>query len=439
MLPIKVVLILDKRKEQAIKYRKNLEGAGLSATIESDFANALNSINKLEPDLILISDSITDSLPIKVIEQIRILTCNTRPVIVVLSKSNHIQDKISILDSGADDFLSEPIAQEEFLARIQAHLRRNFEDNLSETTRLFGQKVTLKMIKRTLNSEKPWAALLIDIHNLGAYRELYGELAGEKILQTCAAIINATIENDDFVGEMENENFLILTSPYKAEKIAAYLIYAFDTVISKFYNEQDAKRGFVFLQNEDEAENKVSLVSTKIGVISSEYRHFSNVKQVITTLLSTQKLAKYKEGSNFIVDRPQISAEGSIEEREYNKKLMIIEQDEPMSFLLSTAANIYGYQTMVLNEYHSVLQALKEFRPAVVIIDSGEENETCALKYCEKIKADSDLSKTNIIFTSAAHDKEKILSAGADLYLPKPYEIASIFAWVAKFTNEFNS
>ncbi|MBR6163418.1 diguanylate cyclase [bacterium] len=438
MLPVKVVLILDKRREQAVKYKKNLEGAGLSATIESDFANALNSINKLEPDLILISDSITDSLPVKVIEQIRILTCNTRPVIVVLSKSNHIQDKIEILDSGADDFLSEPMAQEEFLARVHAHLRRNFEDNLSEVTKLFGQKVTLKMLKRTLNSEKPWAALLIDVHNLDTYRELYGELAGEKILQTYAAIINASIEKDDFVGEMENENFLLLTSPYKAEKIAAYLIYAFDTVISKFYNEQDAKRGFVFLQNEDEAENKVSLVSTKIGVISSEYRHFSNVKQVLTTLLSTQKLAKYKEGSNFIADRPQISAEGSIEEREYNKKLMIIEPDEAMSFLLSTAANIYGYETMVLREYTSVFMALKEFQPAVIIIDSGEEKEEIALECCKKVKSDFELLRTNIIFTSSEHDKERILSAGADLYLPKPYEIASIFAWVAKFTNEYN-
>lgn len=438
MINVKVVLILDKRKEQAFKYKKNLESAGFSAAIVSDFANALNSINKLEPDLILISDSITDSLPTKVIEQIRILTCNTRPVIVVLSKSDHIQDKISILDSGADDFLSEPIAQEEFLARIQAHIRRNFEDSLSEVTRLFGQKVTLKMIKRTLNSEKPWAALLIDLQNLDTYRELYGELAGEKVLQTCAAIINAAIEKGDFVGEMENENFLILTTPYKAEKIAAYLIYAFDTVISKFYNEQDAKRGFVFLQNDDEAENKISLVSTKIGVISSEYRHFSNVKQIITTLLATQKLAKYKDGSNFIVDRPQISAEGSIEEREYNKKLMIIEPDEAMSFLLSTAASIYGYQAMVLRDYNSILLALKEFRPAVMVIDSGEENEAIALECCKSIKSDAEFSRTNIIFTSSEHDKEKILSSGADLYLPKPYEIASIFSWVAKFTNEFN-
>lgn len=439
MLPVKVVLIIDKRKEQSIKYKKNLENAGLTAIIENDFAGALNSINRLEPDLILISDSIEDVMPTKAIEQIRILTCNTRPVIVALSKSNHIQDKIAVLDSGADDFLSEPLAQEEFLARIQAHLRRNFEDALTETTRLFGQKVTVKMIKRVLNSEKPWAGLLIDINNLNAYKELYGELACEKMLQTCAAIINASLENDDFVGQLSDEDFLILTTPYKAEKVAAYLIYAFDTVIAKFYNEHDAKRGFVFMQNEDEAGNKVSLVSTKIGIVSSEYRKFSSAKQVITTLLTTQKLAKYKEGSNYIVDRPQISAEDSIKEKEFNKRLMIVEPDDAMSFLLATTADIYGYQTMVLNDYNSLFVALSEFQPSVIIIDSGEDTETKALECCKKIKFASDFSASNIIFTSTLHDKEKILSAGADLYLPKPYEMSTIFSWVAKLTEDFNS
>jgi DNA-binding response OmpR family regulator len=83
------------------------------------------------------------------------------------------------------------------------------------------------------------------------------------------------------------------------------------------------------------------------------------------------------------------------------------------------------------------MEALKEFQPSVIIIDSGEDSK--ALEYCKKIKFASDFSASNIIFTSTMHDKEKILSAGADLYLPKPYEISVIFSWVAKFTEEFNS
>ena len=53
-------------------------------------------MNRFEPDLILISDSLELDIQ-KAIEQIRVLTYNIRPVIIVLSKSNHIQDKIDYL------------------------------------------------------------------------------------------------------------------------------------------------------------------------------------------------------------------------------------------------------------------------------------------------------------------------------------------------------
>ena len=152
---VKVVLIIDKRKEQSVKYKKILENSGISVFIASDFAQGLNTINSFEPDLILISDSIDFDIK-KAFEQIRVLTYNTRPALIALSKSNHIQDKIDILDSGADDFLSEPINNEEFKARISAHLRRNLENSFSEKTQLFDSTISHKMIKRVLNSETQW-------------------------------------------------------------------------------------------------------------------------------------------------------------------------------------------------------------------------------------------------------------------------------------------
>ena len=36
------------------------------------------------------------------------------------------------------------------------------------------------------------------------------------------------------------------------------------------------------------------------------------------------------------------------------------------------------------------------------------------------------------------HDKELVLNTGADLYLPKPYEIPNLIKWVNEFIKEFN-
>ena len=68
-MQIKFVLIIDKRKEQSIKYKKILENNDLVVFLAADFARALELINKFEPDLIIISDSMNFDIK-KAIEQI---------------------------------------------------------------------------------------------------------------------------------------------------------------------------------------------------------------------------------------------------------------------------------------------------------------------------------------------------------------------------------
>lgn len=435
---VKVVLIIDKRKEQSTKYKKILENSDISVFVASDFAHGLNYINAFEPDLILLSDSLDFDVK-KAIEQIRVLTYNSRPAIVALSKSNHIQDKIEVLDSGADDFLSEPINNEEFKARITAHLRRNFENCFSEKTMLFNSKISYKMMKRTLNTDNQWAIMLIDIDNLEFYKEIYGELATDKILQTYSAIIKSTIDNNDYIGQLADDDFIVITDTDKAEKIANYLVYAFDTVVSKFYSETDAKRGFVFMHGDDEAEDKINLVSTSIGVISNKYKKYNDLKQVVSSLISTHKLAKYKTESAYVIERPKIGADNAVEEQTQNNNILIAEPDEALSILLEATARLQGYNVRVVSEFDDIFSAIKDYEPSIIILDAGNSETLKGLEVCRKLKFETENLKSNIIFTTTIHDKELVLNAGADLYLPKPYELSVMFGWIKKFNENYNS
>lgn len=434
---VKVVLIIDKRKEQSTKYKKILENSDITTFVASDFAQALSIMNSFEPDLILISDSLDFDIK-KALEQIRVLTCNTRPAVVALSKSNHIQDKIEILDAGADDFLSEPINSEEFKARVIAHLRRNFENCFSEKTMLFNSKISYKMIKRVLNSNSQWALMLIDIDNLEFYKEIYGELATDKLLQTYSAIIKSSLDMNDYIGQLSEEDFVVITNIEKAEKIANYLVYAFDTVVSKFYSKADAKRGFTFMHGDDSAEDKVNLVSTSIGVVSNLYKKYTDLKQVISSLISTHKLAKYKDGSAFVIERPKISADNAVEQREENRNILIAEPDEALSILLEATARLQGYNVKVVNEFNDIFYAIQDFNPSTIILDAGNSETLQGLEVCRKLKFEYKDLKSNIIFTTTIHDKEMVLNAGADLYLPKPYELSVMFGWIKKFNEDFN-
>lgn len=432
----KVILLIDKRRELSVKYKKQLEQVSdVKVFCATDIAGSIKILNNYEPDLILVSDSIDENL-VDICKKIRILSYTFRPILVALSKSEHLQDKLNVLEAGADDFLSEPIDMQEFKARINAHLRRHFDSNLNEVTQLYDAKIGLKILKRLLIADEKFAIMLISIDNYEFYKELYGDLAAEKMLQTFQAIINSAIDDKDYLGHLSSEEFLLITSSYTAEKIAHYITYAFDLVADKFYSSADLKRGYVFLSGDKTEGKKISLVSTSIGIVSNEYKKFENEKQLINSVISTHKLAKYNPGSNYVIERPKL--EGSVEKTPQNNKILIVEPDEALSFLLTTAAELRGYEVKYVNEFSDIFTSTEDYIPAVIILDAGDAETLEGLAYAQKIKKDKLLSRAKIILSSVLHDKTKILNAGADLYLPKPYELSVIFHWLDKFVKEVN-
>ena len=117
------VLIISNRKEQLIKYKKLIESLNQEAIYTKDLSCALGILQKQEIEFIIISDTIKENLA-DFIKKIRILTYNSRPIIIAISKSSDLEDKITTLQNGADDFLGEEISKTEFQTRFSAHLRR---------------------------------------------------------------------------------------------------------------------------------------------------------------------------------------------------------------------------------------------------------------------------------------------------------------------------
>ena len=429
-----VTLIIDKRLEMSTKYKKILESDSNRVLISRNLLDSIKIIKDNEPDLIIISDSFDDDLS-DFCKQVRALTYNMRPVIVALSKSADFNDRIKVLNSGADDFLSEPINSNEFKVRMEAHLRREFESNLDSKQMLPNKNYTMRAIKRILNQNSLWSMLYINIKNFEDYRQAYTELASDKLLQTYGAIIKASLTDNDFVGKIEDNSFLVITDNIKAESVAKFLTYAFDTMVNKFYAEHDLNRGYMILQGDEFAGKRANFVHFTISGISNENAVYRDSTQVLNTLAQLCSMADLPDKSNYIMDRPKISAENSIISKEYNNNIYIYETDEALSSLLYTILSLQGYNAKVMPSYKS---PSKKDAPALFIVDAGDLEKKNGLNLCYKLKKDSDFAKSKIIVTSVIHDKELVLNTGADLYLPKPYEIPALIKWVDVFIKEFN-
>ena len=407
-----ITLIIDKRRELSTKYKKILESKSNRVIISKNLISAMKIIQDKEPDLIIISDSVEGDLS-DYCKKIRALTYNMRPIIIATSKSTDLQDRLNVLENGADDFISEPVNSEEFLMRVRAHLRREFESNMDSRHILVGKNYSLRALKRVVSDDKPWATLLVSIENFENYKETYTELASDKLVQTYCAIINSALSENDFLGTLAENKFLIITDSLKAEKIANYLTFAFDSVATKFYSPQDNRRGFMLMHGDEFAGRRSNFVHTTIGIVTNEFIKYKDSAQLLNALLQIHKLADMPSKSNYLAERPRITGENSVYD-EVNKKVCIIEDDEAMTILLTTILDLQGYEVSVAKS----LEELENVIPALIILDAGNVDELKGLKLCQQIRENSNYDRTKLIVTSILHDKELILTAGADLYIP---------------------
>lgn len=104
------------------KYLKELLlDNGYSVQIASDGVQALNSIAKLAPDLMILDLGLPNMSGEAVCMEVRKKYPELR--VIILTAKDGVEDIVNGLDLGADDYMTKPFIADELLARIKARLR----------------------------------------------------------------------------------------------------------------------------------------------------------------------------------------------------------------------------------------------------------------------------------------------------------------------------
>jgi DNA-binding response OmpR family regulator len=102
-------------------HRSRTAGGNYETVVTYDGVTGLSKFRELNPDLVILDLMLPVLDGLEVARRIR-KTSNT-PIIILTAKDS-VDDKVTGLDSGADDYLVKPFSIEELLARVRAHLRR---------------------------------------------------------------------------------------------------------------------------------------------------------------------------------------------------------------------------------------------------------------------------------------------------------------------------
>jgi two-component system KDP operon response regulator KdpE len=115
------ILVVDDEPQIRRVLRSTLSARGYVITEARTGEEALESLGKERPDLILLDANMPGMGGIETCREIR---RGSDAAIIMLTVRDAERDKVAALDAGADDYVVKPFGIEELLARIRSALRR---------------------------------------------------------------------------------------------------------------------------------------------------------------------------------------------------------------------------------------------------------------------------------------------------------------------------
>jgi two-component system OmpR family response regulator len=121
MEPIKILVVDDEPNIRDL-LASGLRFAGFSVLAVSNGNDAVTAAEKGNPDLILLDVMLPDMSGFSVTKKLR--SMNILAPVLFLTARDEVEDKITGLTVGGDDYMTKPFSIDEIIARINAILRR---------------------------------------------------------------------------------------------------------------------------------------------------------------------------------------------------------------------------------------------------------------------------------------------------------------------------
>ena len=121
LMMAKKVLIVEDDSNIAELLNLYLEKEGFEPLVAKDGGKGVEQFRAFQPDLVLLDIMLPVMDGWSVLKKIRE---SSKVPVIMLTAKGETSDKVSGLDSGADDYITKPFAIEELLARIRAALRK---------------------------------------------------------------------------------------------------------------------------------------------------------------------------------------------------------------------------------------------------------------------------------------------------------------------------
>ena len=302
------ILIADDDPDLRDILRSILEPHDFHVIEAADGSSALQAIRANRPDL-LILDCVMPRLDgLQVCQALKQDLLLRHLPVIMLTGRGEVEQKVQGIDAGVDDYLVKPFEPQELLARVRMVLRRTAQElEANPLTKLPGNVSIQREIDSRLATKAPLAVCYADLDRFKAFNDHYGFERGDRAITLTAKILLDAVRQhghaSDFLGHIGGDDFVLVTTPDRAEPICQQIIDQFDRQIPQLYDPEDRARGHLIHTDRKGQPMHVGMLSISIAVVTSVEQRLTHLGQIAKIGAELKAYAKQFDKSLYVRER----------------------------------------------------------------------------------------------------------------------------------------
>jgi two-component system cell cycle response regulator len=222
------VLVADDSEVVRAVLRLELEGQGHNVVTVGDGRAALDACRAYRPDVILLDVNMPGLDGYGVLEVLQADEELRFVPVVFLTSRDSTEYAVAALQAGAQDYLRKPFEPVELAARVAAAARvKRLRDELRRRNQELETAVRVDLLTGVYNRRhlleqldamagaarrhgKALGLLMVDVDELKAVNDRYGQAVGDLALKTVAERLRERVRGEDVVGRWDGEQFMVL-------------------------------------------------------------------------------------------------------------------------------------------------------------------------------------------------------------------------------------
>jgi GGDEF domain-containing protein len=163
-------------------------------------------------------------------------------------------------------------------------------------------------INRRIERQETMAVACIMANHVDFFREKYGFDTTDELMRELALIIKVAIQDqgsgDDFIGQMDFNNFIIVTKTEKIDLLCQEIIQVFEKDFKLLhYSQEDQKNGYMLYTGRRGETRQIPFISLAIGISSNEKRPIFSCTQAIHIAKEVQRKVLNSNESAYVKDQ----------------------------------------------------------------------------------------------------------------------------------------